>query len=99
MQGFLKRKINVFVRRTITIIPAFLILIFSVDPTQALIISQVGLSFGIPFALIPLAMVTASKQVMGPGVNNRTTTVLVSLIAGAVTLLNFVLIGLTFITN
>jgi len=96
MEGMIRKRISPFLRRFIVIIPAIILLICQVEPTQALIISQVALSFGIPFALIPLAMVTANKAIMGEAVNKRLTTLAISAIAAIVVLLNFVLIGLTF---
>lgn len=95
MQGLLHRKVNVFTRRLVTIIPAFIILIVGFDPSTALIISQVVLSFGVPFALIPLTMVTSSRSIMGDQVNPRIVTYLVWGIAGIVSLLNIALIVLT----
>lgn len=95
MQGLLKKKISLFMRRFITLIPALIVLAVGFDPTQALIVSQIGLSFGVPFALIPLAMITSSRKIMGENINPRSITVAVSLIAALVSLLNLVLIGLT----
>jgi manganese transport protein len=68
---------------------------FGIDPTQALIVSQIGLSFGVPFALIPLAMITSSKLIMGDQTNHKAITYIVWGIAGTVSLLNIVLIWLT----
>lgn len=96
MQGLLGRSFNVFFRRSITLVPALLILVIGYDPTSALIVSQIGLSFGVPFALIPLAMITASRRIMGDQVNQRAITVLIYAIAGLVSLLNLALIWLTF---
>ena len=96
MQGLLGRSFNVFFRRSITLVPALLILAIGYDPTSALIVSQIGLSFGVPFALIPLAMITASRRIMGDQVNQRAVTVLIYAIAGVVSLLNLALIWLTF---
>ncbi len=95
MQGLLHRKVNVFIRRIVTIIPALIILIVGYDPSTALIISQVVLSFGVPFALIPLAMVTSSRLIMGDQINPRVVTYLVWSIAGVVSVLNVALIWLT----
>ena len=71
MDGMLKKQIALHWRRLITIIPAIVIVAFGIDPTFALILSQVVLSFGIPFALIPLLMVTASSRIMGEQKNNQ----------------------------
>lgn len=97
MDGMLKRSIPLLVRRVITIIPAVVIVGFGIDPTQALIISQVILSFGIPFALIPLLMVTSNKKIMGDAVNSKLIIVLLGMITGVIVVLNFALIWLTFI--
>lgn len=96
MEGMLHRQISPFLRRIIVIIPAIVLLACHVEPTQALIISQVALSFGIPFALVPLAMVSANSKIMGGAVNNKLTTIAIALITLIVVILNFVLIGLTF---
>jgi len=96
MEGMLHWRVSPFLRRIIVIIPAIILLACQVEPTQALIASQVALSFGIPFALIPLAMVTASKKIMGDSVNHILTTIAISIITAIVVILNFVLIGLTF---
>lgn len=97
MDGMLKRSIPLLVRRVITIIPAVVIVGFGIDPTQALIISQVILSFGIPFALIPLLIVTSNKKIMGDAVNSKLIIVLLGMITGVIVVLNFALIWLTFI--
>ncbi len=97
MQGLLKRHINVFVRRSITLVPALFILAIGFDPTAALILSQIGLSFGVPFALIPLALVTASKTIMGDQRSKPIVTYAIWLIAALVSFLNAVLIWLTFV--
>ncbi len=95
MEGFLQRRIPVWLRRAITMAPAFIILALGIDPVLALVISQVILSFGIPFALIPLLQATADRQVMGVLVNRRITTALGIAIAVVVIALNTVLLVLT----
>lgn len=95
MEGMLKRSIPLLVRRIITIIPAVIIVGFGIDPTQALIISQVILSFGIPFALIPLLLVTSNKAIMGDQRNSKTIIGLLGAITGVIVLLNLALIWLT----
>ncbi|WP_330183473.1 Nramp family divalent metal transporter [Nocardia sp. NBC_01503] len=95
MEGLLNRTIPLLVRRLITLIPALVILAIGVDPTQALIISQVVLSFGIPFALIPLVRFTADRNLMGDDVNPRLTTALAWLVALIISALNVALIYLT----
>ena len=71
MEGFLHRRIPVFLRRAVTMMPAVVVLALGFSPTRALVLSQVFLSFGIPFALIPLVAFTASRKVMGSLVNRR----------------------------
>jgi manganese transport protein len=97
MDGLLHKRISPFTRRVVVIIPALVLLAFQVDPTQALIFSQVALSFGIPFALIPLVMVTASRTIMGTAVNKWGTTVAIWLITAIVVTLNVMLIGMTLL--
>lgn len=96
MQGMLHRSISPLFRRTIVIIPTIVLLSFGVEPTQALIISQVALSFGIPFALVPLVMVGASKKIMGTNANGWMLTASLTAIAGVIIILNITLIILTF---
>ncbi len=96
MEGFLRRRIPVWLRRAITMAPAFVIIALGVDPVMALVISQVILSFGIPFALIPLLHATADRGLMGSLVNRRSTTAIGIAIAVVVIALNVVLLALTF---
>lgn len=98
MHGLLKKRISPIVRRLIVIVPSIVLLALAIDPTKALIVSQVALSFGIPFALVPLAMVTSSPRIMGKARNTPTITGLIYAIAGFVSVLNLVLIWLTFAT-
>jgi len=95
MQGFIKRQIPIFVRRAVTMIPAFVVIGIGVDPSRTLVISQVVLSFGIPFALIPLVIFTARKDLMGALVNHRATTAAAFGVAGLIVALNLFLIGQT----
>lgn len=95
MQGLLKRHIPMFVRRAITLIPALLILGLGIDPTRALVISQVLLSFGIPFALVPLLRLTNDRAVMGASANGRFVRVAMTVIVVLVVALNLALIYLT----
>src|SRR5919206_239894 len=81
MQGFLRRRIPLFVRRFVTMLPAFVVIGIGLDPSRTLVISQVVLSFGIPFALIPLVIFTSRREVMGALVNRRATTVIASGVA------------------
>jgi manganese transport protein len=73
MQGFIHRQIPVFLRRAITMVPAMILIASNFDPSRALVLSQVFLSFGIPFAMIPLVMFTRNKALMGNLVNSRLT--------------------------
>lgn len=95
MQGFLRRRIPLVVRRLVTLAPALVVIAAGVDPTRALVISQVVLSFGIPFALIPLVVLTARRGVMGALVNRRITTIAAAVVAAVICGLNVTLIGLT----
>ena len=82
-------------RRAVTLAPTLIVLAAGVDPTQALVISQVVLSFGIPFALVPLVPLTRRADVMGALVNRPVTTAAASVVAGVVISLNvFLLYGL-----
>jgi manganese transport protein len=95
MQGLLRRSFPALVRRLVTLIPALAVLASGVDPTRALVLSQVVLSFGIPFALVPLMRLTANKDLMGDDANSTLTSVLGWSVAGVITLLNAALIYLT----
>jgi manganese transport protein len=95
MQGLLRRSIPLVARRLITLIPALVVLAVGIDPSRALVLSQVVLSFGIPFALIPLVRLTGSARLMGEDANHRVTTALGWGVAGIISLLNVVLIYLT----
>lgn len=95
MGGLLKTRIPVMTRRAITVVPALVILGLGVDPTWALVISQVLLSLGIPFALIPLAWYTSRREVMGIFVNTRGTKIAATLAVAAVVSLNAALLYLT----
>jgi len=92
MEGFTGRRIPVLLRRAITLAPALIVLGLGVNATDALIVSQVILSFGIPFALIPLVRFTADAEVMGGMTSRRTTTIAAVLVAAAIVLLNGVLL-------
>lgn len=96
MQGFLHRQIPIWVRRLVTMLPALVVISINLDPTRTLVISQVVLSFGIPFALIPLVLFTRRRDLMGILVNHRITTVIGSIVAGLIVALNLYLLYLTF---
>jgi manganese transport protein len=92
MQGFIHRQIPIFARRAITMIPALVLIGVGFSPTHALILSQVFLSFGIPFALIPLLVFTSSRSLMGSLVNRRLTVVAASLVTALIVGLNVYLL-------
>ena len=92
MAGFLQLRIPLLLRRSVTMIPALVVLAVGIDATQVLTLSQVVLSFGIPFALVPLVLVTRDRAVMGEFVNPRWLTALMWTVAGFVTLLNLSLV-------
>jgi manganese transport protein len=96
MQGFIDRRIPLFLRRLVTMAPALVILAVGVDATDALVASQVVLSFGIPFALVPMILLTRRADVMGAFVNRRTTTLVASVVASLIILLNVFLLEQTF---
>ncbi|MNV93053.1 Divalent metal cation transporter MntH [compost metagenome] len=97
MQGFINKRINLYLRRAITIIPPLAIIGFGVNPTKALVISQVILSFGIAFALVPLVMFTSNRQIMGGLVNRKMTAALGWIISGLVVSLNLFLVYQIFV--
>jgi manganese transport protein len=92
MQAFIQRKIPVFARRAITMIPALVLIGTGMDPTRALLLSQVFLSFGIPFALVPLVIFTSDRKLMGDLVNKRAVVLVAGLVAGTIILLNLYLL-------
>ncbi len=96
MQGFVARQIPLFVRRAVTMLPAFVVIGVGVDPSRTLVISQVVLSFGIPFALIPLVIFTSKRRLMGGLANARATVVAAACVATVIVSLNVFLLGQTF---
>ena len=97
MQGFIQRQIPLFLRRAITLAPALVILAIGVNPSRALVISQVVLSFGIPFALVPLVIFTSRRDLMGSLVNTLATKVAAWAIAAIIICLNVFLLYQTFL--
>ena len=97
MQGFINRRIPLFLRRFVTMIPALVFIAAGVDPSRALVISQVVLSFGIPFALIPLLLFSRDRRLMGSLVNRRVTTAAATIVAAVIIGLNFFLLQQTLI--
>jgi manganese transport protein len=96
MQGFLHHSIPAWIRRLATMGPSLLVIFIGLDPTRTLVMSQVGLSFGLPFALIPLLLFTRRRDLMGVLTNRRITTLLLSLVAGLIVALNAYLLVQTF---
>jgi manganese transport protein len=96
MQGFIRRRIPLFLRRAITLAPALLVLAIGLDPTDALVGSQVVLSFGIPFALVPLLLIAADREVMGELVNPRWLSALAGVLAAMIIALNLFLLYQVF---
>ncbi len=92
MGGFLHRQIPVWVRRLVTVFPPMIIILLGLDPTRTLVLSQVVLSFGLPFAIIPLVMFTSRRDIMGELVNRRITTIAASIVAMLVLGLNIFLL-------
>jgi manganese transport protein len=95
MQGFVQRRIPLFVRRAVTMLPALAVLALGLPVTVTLVVSQVVLSFGIPFALVPLTMLSRRADIMGDFVNRRSVTVLMSAVATVIILLNLYLLYAT----
>jgi manganese transport protein len=93
MQGFLRRQIPVFARRAITMIPALVLIGVGFDPTRALVLSQVFLSFGIPFALLPLLVFTSSSALMGTLANRRPTIIVAAVVTALIVALNVYLLA------
>jgi manganese transport protein len=94
MQGFIHRQIPLFLRRAITMAPALVVIAIGLNPSRALVLSQVVLSFGIPFALIPLLLFCRDRGLMGTLVNHRVTTLIASGVVALIVTLNVFLITL-----
>ncbi len=97
MQGFVNRRIPLFLRRFVTMVPALVIIAIGVNPSRALVLSQVVLSFGIPFALVPLILFCRDRSLMGELVNRRSTTIAGSIVAAAIIALNVFLLQQTLL--
>ena len=93
MSGFIRVNVSMLLRRLVTMAPALVVLALGVNPTDALVLSQVVLSFGIPLALIPLVLLTMRRDVMGVHVNRRLTSVAGIALAALITAMNVFLIG------
>jgi manganese transport protein len=96
MQGFLRRRVPSWIRRLATMVPSLVVIAVGLDPTRTLVVSQVFLSFGLPFAIIPLVLFTRRRDIMGVLVNRGVTTVLAWLAAGLIVVLNVYLLYQTF---
>lgn len=96
MEGLIKKRVSIIVRRSVTLIPALIILSLNVNATQALVLSQVVLSFGIPFALFPLVKLCSDANIMGKYRSQAWVSGLGYLIAGTLSILNALLIWLSF---
>jgi manganese transport protein len=96
MQGFMHRQIPSWIRRVVTMLPSLGVIALGLEPTRTLVISQVILSFGLPFAIVPLVLFTRRADVMGVLVNRRATTVLAGLVAGLIIALNLFLLYQAF---
>lgn len=92
MQGFIRFTIPVWLRRTVTMLPSFIVILLGMDPTKVLIFSQVVLSFGIALALVPLLVFTNNPTIMGEHINHPLTRTLGWIIVVAVIVLNFALL-------
>ncbi|MBV9208611.1 MAG: Nramp family divalent metal transporter [Actinobacteria bacterium] len=93
MQGFIRRQIPIFLRRAITMVPALVLIGAGFDPSKALVLSQVLLSFGIPFALVPLLFFTSSRKLMGPLVNRPPMMLAAGLVTVVIVTLNVYLLA------
>ena len=96
MQGFINYRIPLLLRRLITMTPALVIIALGVNPTYALVLSQVALSFGIAFALVPLIIFSSDRNLMGTLVNHRVTTVIAWIVSALIISLNIFLLYQTF---
>ena len=92
MQGFIHRQVSVWLRRLITMVPAIVVVAIGLDPTRTLVISQVLLSFGLPFALVPLVLFTQRRRLMGTLTNAKLTTAAAWIVTGLIVILNIYLI-------
>jgi len=97
MHDLIQVRFPLWARRLLMMIPAILLLLLGANPLLLLIISQVALSFGVPFALIPLAIITSRRSIMGDAANSRPLTVAMYAIAASVSALNLVLLYMTVV--
>ena len=99
MQGFLRRGIPVWIRRVATMVPALVVILIGLDPTRTLVISQVVLSFGLPFAVIPLVIFTSRRKVMKTLVNTKITILVACIVTAMIVGLNIYLLVQVFSGN
>lgn len=92
MQGFLHRRISVWLRRLVTMLPSLIVIYLGFDPTRVLVLSQVVLSFALPFAVVPLILFTRRRDLMGVLVNHRVTTLVAAIVAALIIVLNMFLL-------
>lgn len=97
MEGFLGATVPLWLRRLVTMTPAVVLLCCGVDPTRALVLSQVALCFGIPFALVALLVLTSRRHLMGAHANSPTTIALIGAVIALLSGLNLVLLGQQFL--
>jgi manganese transport protein len=97
MQGFLERHIPIWLRRLVTVLPAMVVIFLGLDPTRTLVISQVVLSFGLPFAVVPLILFSRRRDIMGELVNRRATTAAAAAVAALIIVLNLYLLYQTLV--
>jgi len=97
MQGFIERHIPIWLRRVVTILPSLVVIFLGLDPTRTLVISQVVLSFGLPFAVVPLILFSRRRDVMGELVNRQGTTAVAVVVATLIILLNLYLLYQTLV--
>jgi manganese transport protein len=96
MQGFMQRQIPIWLRRLVTMLPSLIVIALGLDPTRTLVISQVVLSFGLPFAIVPLLLFTRRQDIMGVLVNKPATTWVLTLVMALIISLNMLLLYKTF---
>ncbi len=96
MDGFIHHRINVWLRRLVTMIPSLIVIGLGIEPIRILIISQVSLSFQLPFAMVPLVLFTSNPKIMGEFSNNRLTIILAWVSTAVILGLNAVLLYQVF---
>lgn len=97
MQGFIRWRIPLLLRRFITMVPPLMLIILGINPTLALVISQVILSFGIAFSLVPLILFTGDRTLMGGLVNRASTNIVAWIVAALIIALNLFLLCQTLL--